>query len=351
MLLTYKKNGIILLFLQQKYNKRYQLQKNIITSLLRRSTNLQKMSTTAENDVLFNEIGDKGIITLNRPKALNALDTSMVNKLYPTLAKWQTQKSLVIIKGAGGKAFCAGGDVKSLALAGLKGDRSIGEKFFKEEYKTNGLIGNYKIPYVAFISGIVMGGGVGLSVHGKYRVATETTTFAMPETQIGLFPDVGGSYFLPRLPGKLGLYLALTGYRLKGVDVLKAGIATHFCDSKKLDEVESDLIKCADEAAIKKVLEKHNDIKGEFSLSPHLQQINRCFSGDSVEEIIARLEKDGSEWAKKTIETLNKMSPTSLKVTVKLLGLGANLNLDQCLQMEYRLAVNCLANTDFYEGN
>lgn len=166
---------------------------------------LKRMMSSQESDVLFETLNNAGIITLNRPKALNSLNTSMVSKLLPQLKEWETSKSLVIIKGAGEKAFCAGGDVK---LAIHKVD---GPKFFYTEYNVNYLIGNYKIPYIAFIDGITMGGGLGLSVHGRYRVATEKTLVAMPETKIGLFPDVGGSYFLPRLQVNLGLYLGLTG--------------------------------------------------------------------------------------------------------------------------------------------
>lgn len=163
-----------------------------------------------EPDVLFETVNNAGVITLNRPKALNSLNTSMVEKLLPQLREWQTTKNLVIIKGAGDKAFCAGGDVKQAI------DIIEGPKFFRTEYNVNYLIGKYKIPYIAFINGITMGGGLGLSVHGRYRVATEKTTIAMPETKIGLFPDVGGSYFLPRLQVNLGLYLGLTGeYILK----------------------------------------------------------------------------------------------------------------------------------------
>lgn len=303
----------------------------------------------ASDDVVFQNIGKKGVITLNRPKALNALDLSMVSKLYPTLEAWQHEKSLIIIKGAGGKAFCAGGDVKSIALAGMKGDK-LGNTFFDLEYKTDGLIGRLKIPYVAIIDGIVMGGGVGLSVHGPYRVATERSLFAMPETQIGLFPDVGGSYFLPRMAGKLGSFLALTGHRLKGGDLLKAGIATHYVDSQNLEKLEEDLLQTNNQDAVERVLLEHSKDVGEFTLAPYLDKINNCFSAPTVEEIIERLQKDGSEWSDNTLKLLSKMSPTSLKVTLKQLDYGAKMNLNECLQMEYRIAVNCLANKDFYEG-
>lgn len=175
-------------------------------------SNVRAMASAADT-VLVNEVDSVGVITLNRPKALNAINLEMVQKIHEPLQRWQNSKSLVIIKGEGGKAFCAGGDVRTLVES-----ENVPEtkRFFKSEYTLNHLIGTYKVPYVAIIDGIVMGGGVGLSVHGKYRVATERTMFAMPETAIGLFPDVGGSHFLPKLEGKLGLYLGLTGFRLKG---------------------------------------------------------------------------------------------------------------------------------------
>lgn len=166
---------------------------------------IKRFMSTQEPDVLFETLNNAGVITLNRPKALNSLNSSMVEKLLPQLQQWENSKSLVIIKGAGDKAFCAGGDVK-VAI-----DKVLGPKFFFVEYNVNNVIGYYKIPYIAFINGITMGGGLGLSVHGQYRVATEKTVVAMPETKIGLFPDVGGSYFLPRLQVNLGLYLGLTG--------------------------------------------------------------------------------------------------------------------------------------------
>lgn len=231
------------------------------------------------------------------------------------------------------------------------GGRENAIKFFTTEYSTNALTGSYKIPYIALIHGITMGGGVGLSVHSKYRVATEKTMFAMPETAIGLFPDVGGSHFLPRLSGNLGYYLGLTGYRLKGKDVLKAGIATHYIESSRLPELEEKLVKCSGFADVDKVLkETCTEDNSEFVLEKHLDQINKCFSGGTVEQIIKNLEDDGSDWAKTTLKTLSKMSPLSMKVSLKQLQLGAHLNLEQCLQMEIRMAVRHVEKSDFKEG-
>ncbi|CAK9795925.1 3-hydroxyisobutyryl-CoA hydrolase, mitochondrial [Anthophora plagiata] len=286
--------------------------------------------TNMEDDVLFKDIGNKGIIILNRTKALNALNLSMVEKIYPVLKKWESSKKLVIIEGAGEKAFCAGGDVKSLVTALRESDNKIiSETFFRNEYTLNYLIGTYKIPYVAMINGITMGGGVGLSVH-----------------------DVGGTYFLPRLKGKLGLYLGLTGNRLKGVDVLLAGIATHFIPSEKLSDLKEELL-TTELPDPKEILNKYQPkpLNQEFSLAPYMNEIDKCFSASCVEEIIDRLKENNSEWAEKTVQMLLKASPTSLKVTMCAIQKGSTLNLPDCLKMEFRLACAALNKTsDFCEG-
>lgn len=323
------------------------------TSRLGAKSEPRESQMSSEDDVLFEDNGDAGVITLNRPNVLNALNTSMVDKIFPVLTRWESSKKLVIIEGAGGKAFCAGGDVKSLVLALNKQEGHLqGQDFFRKEYTLNYLIGTYKIPYIALISGITMGGGVGLSVHGKYRVASEKTLFAMPETAIGLFPDVGGTYFLPKLKGKLGLYLGLTGDRLKGIDVLHAGIATHYVPSNKLSELKQELL-ASGPLDVEKVLAKYQptNLNDEFSLAPHIEKINKYFSEPTVEQIVERLKNDNSEWAEKILQTLMKVSPTSLKVTMNALEKGKKSNLKDCLKMEYRLTNACLSRqSDFYEG-
>ncbi|XP_072173731.1 3-hydroxyisobutyryl-CoA hydrolase, mitochondrial-like [Diadema setosum] len=315
-------------------------------------------TTSAEEDVVLERVDSAGVITLNRPKALNALNLSMVMKITPKLREWCADPtvSMVIMKGTGDKAFCAGGDIKAVTDAGKVGDPSAGS-FFKNEYILNHAIGTMRIPYIAFIHGITMGGGVGLSVHGRYRVATEKTLFAMPETAIGLFPDVGGGYFLPRLSGKLGLYLSLTGYRLKGRDVFHAGIATHFIEAQKLSDLEQELLKLPSpqDAQIQEVLQRYHqectiDVDKPFSLEPHREHIDRLFDGESLEEIFQKLEQDGSEWATKQLETLKKMSPTSMKITHRQLTEGGKLSLADVLSMEYRMAQGCIRGHDFYEG-
>uniref|UniRef100_W5UBM4 3-hydroxyisobutyryl-CoA hydrolase n=1 Tax=Ictalurus punctatus TaxID=7998 RepID=W5UBM4_ICTPU len=316
------------------------------------------MSGTASSEVLLEKVGNAGVITLNRPKALNALNLSMIRLLHPQLKKWEndSETDLVIIKGAGGKAFCAGGDIRAVTEAGKAGD-SLAQDFFREEYILNNAIGTYRKPYVALIDGITMGGGVGLSVHGRFRVATEKTLFAMPETAIGLFPDVGGGYFLPRLQGKLGLFLALTGFRLKGRDVQRSGVATHFVQSEKISALEKDLVglkspSAGDVAAVLDSYQEQSRLDAEkpFVLQQHTEAIDRLFEGSSVEEILEKLQKDQSAFAQKQVETLSKMSPTSLKLTFRQLQAGAGLSLQEVLVMEYRLCQACMRGHDFYEG-
>ncbi|KAM6078207.1 3-hydroxyisobutyryl-CoA hydrolase, mitochondrial isoform 1-T1 [Theristicus caerulescens] len=319
-----------------------------------------KMSkhTDSTAEVLLEKKGGAGIITLNRPKVLNALSFSMIQQIYPQIKTWEQDPEtfLIIIKGTGGKAFCAGGDIRAIADAGKVGDR-LAQDFFREEYILNNATGTCKKPYVALIDGITMGGGVGLSVHGHFRVATEKTLFAMPETSIGLFPDVGGGYFLPRLSGKLGYYLGLTGFRLKGRDVLKAGIATHFVESEKLPALEKDLIalKSPSMENIADLLNSYHvkskvDQEKEFVLDEHMEKINSLFSANSMEEIVQKLKQDGSPFAIKQLETINKMSPTSLKMTLRQLREGASMSLQDVFTMEYRLSQACMRGHDFYEG-
>ncbi|KAM4731911.1 3-hydroxyisobutyryl-CoA hydrolase, mitochondrial [Anableps anableps] len=316
------------------------------------------MSSHVEAEVLLEKAGRAAVITMNRPKVLNALNLSMIRQIYPQLKKWEndSETDMVIIKAAGGKAFCAGGDIRAVTEAGKAGD-SLAQDFFREEYMLNNAIGSYKKPYVAIIDGITMGGGVGLSVHGRFRVATEKTLFAMPETAIGLFPDVGGGYFLPRLRGKLGLFLALTGFRLKGRDVQRAGVATHFVESKKIPELEKQLVdlKAPSDADVSRLLESFQkqsalDSDKPFLLDKHASDINRLFGSSSVEEIMQNLKADASEFATKQAEILSRMSPTSLKITFKQLQAGAALSLQDVLVMEYRLSQACMRGHDFYEG-
>ncbi|XP_038171232.1 3-hydroxyisobutyryl-CoA hydrolase, mitochondrial [Arvicola amphibius] len=313
---------------------------------------------TEAPEVLLERRGCAGVITLNRPKFLNALSLSMIRQIYPQLKKWEQDPEtfLIIIKGAGGKAFCAGGDIRALSEA-KKTKQNLTQDFFREEYTLNNAIASCQKPYVALIDGITIGGGVGVSVHGRFRVATERTLFAMPETGIGLFPDVGGGYFLPRLQGRLGYFLALTGFRLKGRDVHRAGIATHFVDSEKLHKLEEELLALKSPSAedIAGVLESHQaqskmDQDKSVIFEEHMDKINSCFSASSVEQIIENLRQDGSPFAIQQLKVINKMSPTSLKITLRQLMEGSSKTLPEVLTMEYRLSQACMEGHDFDEG-
>ena len=267
--------------------------------------------------------------------------------------------------GAGEKAFCAGGDIRAVTEAGRAGE-PLAQEFFRQEYQLNHAISAFPKPYVAIIDGITMGGGVGLSVHSPFRVATERTLFAMPETFIGLFPDVGGSFFLPQLPDRLGLFFSLTGHRLKGRDVYHAGIATHFVSTAALPILREKMADLCPQLLtldlsgrlelVRQLLDSlHSESELEsaqpFSLESHRALIDSAFSQGTVEGIIAALQAEGGEWGAKQAAILGKMSPTSLKITHRQLIEGAKLDsLAECLKMEYRMSQWCMRGHDFYEG-
>ncbi|KAL1917613.1 mitochondrial 37S ribosomal protein mS47 [Calcarisporiella thermophila] len=316
-------------------------------------------ASTAEEqkmEVIPNKVFGSRVLTLNRPKALNALNLNMVRVMTSHLRTWENSElcKLVLLKGAG-KGFCAGGDVKSVIELAQKNDPNS-VKFFEEEYQLNHLISTFKIPFVAILDGVTMGGGVGLSVHAPFRIATENTVFAMPETKIGFFPDVGGSFFLPRLDGELGTYLALSGARLKGEDVFHAGIATHYVPSSRLASLEErlsqldsssyDVVNAAIEDFTASVDPQHS-----FSLGGDSRRvIDRCFKFNDVEKIVDALKNDPTDFAKKAHDTIMQMSPTSLKVTLAQIRKGSQLGVADCFKMEYRLAQQFLKTPDFHEG-
>lgn len=308
---------------------------------------------TDEAEVLFEQRGGLGIITLNRPKALNALNQPMVLAIHPKMEEWADDDSVqaVVIQGAGDRGFCAGGDILWLRDNGLA-DRATALTFFWDEYRLNRYIKTYPKPYIAFIDGITMGGGCGLSVHGDFRVATERTVYAMPETGIGLFPDVGGSYFMPRCPGETGIYSALTGDRLRPADALYLGIATSHSPAEKLETIIAALsaTDLSDPATIKGILQDFHEDPGSSDVALLQGQIDVAFRENSVEDIIESLKANGSNWAKKTLDTLMTKSPTSMKVTFREMREGAGLDFDGCMAMEYRIVERVMAGHDFYEG-
>ena len=300
------------------------------------------------DEILFDAVGAVGRVTLNRPKALNALTLAMTRQLDARLIDWAADDRIaaVVVEGAGDRAFCAGGDIRALyASMTTPGDR-FSATFYREEYTLNHRIHAYPKPYIALIDGVVMGGGVGVSVHGSHRVVTENVLFAMPETGIGLFPDVGATHFLPRMPGALGMYLGLTGARLRAADVMYAGIGTHYVPRERLSElVDALLARPVDDC-----LAGFAADAGEPPLAEHRAAIDRCFAGATIEAILAALEVEGTEWAEATRATLATKSPTSLKVTVRQLRAGAALDFAAAMRLEYRLSQRFCADHDFAEG-
>lgn len=306
---------------------------------------------TTEPEILFEKRGRAGIITLNRPKALNALNGNMVSQMHPQMVAWANDDSveLVIIRAAGEKAFSAGGDIRELHDWGKAKDPAM-RAFYREEYILNTYIKSYPKPYVALVEGIVMGGGVGVAVHGSHRVAGERLMFAMPETSIGFFPDVGGTYFLPRMPGEVGTWLGLTASRLGQADALWSGFATHAVASADMDAVLDALCEHGNPDETLKRFAKAPETAPTEAL---LDTIDRCFSGDSVEEILSRLDAETgehAEWAHKQAATMRTKSPTSLKIALRQMRDGAKADFEECMRIEYRVVTRVADGVDFYEG-
>ncbi|XP_054785829.1 3-hydroxyisobutyryl-CoA hydrolase 1-like [Prosopis cineraria] len=317
------------------------------------------------NQVLF--IGNSGVkeVILNRPQKLNSLNHEMVSQMKEGLTLYENEPSvkLVILK-ANGKAFCAGGDVISVITSSVAGHWTYPASFYKKQLMLDHLIATYKKPMVCLINGVVMGGGAGLSMNTTFRVVTEKTVFAMPEASIGLFPDVGASYFLSRLPGYFGDYLGLTGTRLNGAEMLKCGLATHFVPSKKLNLLENALqsITTADMSTIATLIDKFTDeiayLKEDSPLR-RLDTINKCFSKGSVEEIVRSLEKEievnGAEkWIADALSYIRASCPTSLKIWLRSVREGRGQSIEQCLCRDYNIACHFFRRTvssDFYEGS
>ncbi|MHA1528301.1 MAG: enoyl-CoA hydratase/isomerase family protein [Alphaproteobacteria bacterium] len=291
-------------------------------------------------DILFERRGRLGLITLNRPKALNALTHDMALALERQLDDWRDDDAVAVvaIQGTGDKAFCAGGDIRVLYDAG-RADGRNNWQFYADEYRLNTKIKRYPKPYVSIMDGIVMGGGVGVSVHGSLRIATERTMFAMPETGIGLFPDVGGTWFLPRLPGQVGMWLGLTGSRLRGADTVAAGVCDWLVQSAELPSLLNALATGDMPAA-----------PSERPALEHRDEIDRIFAGDSVESILAALDHSGLDWAAKQRASILAKSPTCTRIAFRQIREGAGLDFEDCMRLEYRLARFCMTRPDFYEG-
>lgn len=304
-------------------------------------------------EVIAKHEGRMGLLTLNRPKALNSLNLSMIEAITKQYKEWEADPSVrvVVLQSDNAKAFCAGGDVRALYQAG-KDNSPLKTDFFVKEYQLNHMIHTLTRPHVALINGITMGGGAGLSVHGHFVVATENTKFAMPEVNIGFAPDVGGSHFLSRLPKGYGQWLAMTGRTIVGSDVKAAGIATHFVKSSLLPEIIQSLQNTPhnsyfDYDQALKVFEDatpHNVDGWESSISPNIATIEKCFSNKaSVANIIKALEAEkGNAFAQETLKTLNTVSPLAVHIAHELVKRGADMSLPDCLQMEFNVVQNAL---------
>ncbi len=303
---------------------------------------------TTSDEVLVERRGRALWLTLNRPAALNALNLPMARTIHRALfsAAADLEVERIVIEGAGDRAFCAGGDVALLARRGRE-DKALFEGFFHDEYRMNQAIARIATPYVAILDGVTMGGGVGLSIHGPFRVATERTLFAMPETGIGLIPDVGGTHALSRLPGQIGTWLALTGARLKAVDCIYAGIATHFIPSDRLP-VLRELLADKDEP-VAEILDTLATDPGASALVALRDGIDFHFGHDSVEAILASLD-EGDDWAVEQAAIIRRMSPTSCKLTLAGLRSAADESIEDALITEYRMVCEIRNGHDFFEG-
>lgn len=310
------------------------------------------------DEILFDVSSGWGTITLNAPQRLNALSREMCAAMAVKLAEWRMDDSVhaVLVKAAEGRAFSAGGDIRYLYETRKEGDVEGPMRFFATEYLNNWRVANFPKPYVAFIDGAVMGGGVGISILGEFRVATENALFAMPECGIGLYPDVGATHMLPRLRGEVGMWLGLTGKRLNAADMVHLGIATHTVAQASLPEIESQLrmIEWGEDpdGQVKRVLDGWHEIPpGDTPGVDYLAEINTVFSADSVKEIIERLqEKDDDDWRAEQLQAMERGCPLSVRVTFHALRHGAKQDMTEALEEEYALTRRFVEEGVYLEG-
>jgi enoyl-CoA hydratase len=290
--------------------------------------------------------GRVGRLKLDRQKALNALDLPMIRFMQQTLELWREDRAIeAVVVESEGRAFCAGGDIRAVRTLVLAGEYEEAERFFAEEYGLNGAIARYPKPYISLIGGICMGGGLGISVHGTHRIVTEAAVMAMPETAIGLAPDIGASFFLPRLRGFLGTFLGLCGHRLSGSDIVHAGLATAFVPAVRLAALSVALAQEGPDA-----IPRFAMTLPYFTLEPERAAIARCFSADSVTDIIGRLEAEATPWTQSVLAILASMSPSSLCWSLASLRAGGHRNLEACLAAELALVTRIIRLPDFAEG-
>jgi enoyl-CoA hydratase len=320
---------------------------------LREDVRADGRAELSEPEIVFEIRGEAGLITLRRPKALNALTLPMLEAMHRQLRAWagDPRVSRVVLRGSGGRAFCAGGDIRQIHALGKAGRRAELTAFWRGEYWLDAAVKSFPKPYISLIEGIVMGGGVGISLHGDVRVAAESYSFAMPETGIGFFPDVGTTYALPRLPGCTGRYLALTGARIGAGDALAVGLATH---AARAADFETLIDRLAGGGAIDRAFDGL-DVP-EMETGPLVAEralIDACFSAETVAEVLARLDaaaRDGSAFAEATAATMRGRSPTSLTIALALMRRGGTLGFAEAMLAEYRLAEWLMSGHDFYEG-
>lgn len=310
-------------------------------------------SSAPTEEVLLEKRGRAGIIRLNRPRALNSLTLPMVRVMKGALGEFCEDGDIdcVILTGEGERGLCAGGDIRIIHDMGQSGDADV-TRFWREEFPLNYAISRFPKPYVALMDGIVMGGGVGVSAHGSHRVVTERTRLAMPETGIGYFPDVGASWLLPQVPGEIGTWLGLTGNEIGAADAIHAGLADFHVPSEALPKLIAALsLVNGDADEVRAVIERFAVPSGEVFLRKQQSLIDDVFQFHSVEEIMAALETRKDEFSVQTLETLRKRSPTSLKLTLRLLRLGRESSgLVECLEREFTAGSEVLRQHDFYEG-
>lgn len=314
------------------------------------------MNSTA-NEVIFEELlgknGNVGLITLNRQKALNALNHRMFIALDTQLEEWQNKKDIkaVVIQAAEGRAFCAGGDIRHAYDLKKANDSTI-VSFFRDEYRMNSRIHHYPKPYIALLNGITMGGGAGLSIHGSHRVGTEKLILSMPETAIGFYPDIGATYFLSRLPYKIGMYLGLTGARINDKDCFALGLTQFIVAEESLSKILTTLVETSlpNNDAVTTVLKQFSTSVPPSDLMKYKDEIEACFSRNTVEDIVHALENHSSDWCKQTADIIKTKSPTSLKVTLRALQEASKLNFDTCMKIELNITRHFVDGYDFFEG-
>jgi enoyl-CoA hydratase len=292
-----------------------------------------------------------GHISLNRPKALHALTQAMCEAISAALLEWRDDQDIeaVILDHAEGRGFCAGGDVAVVRRSALEDGGAAGRAFFHAEYRMNHLLFTYPKPTVCFMDGVTMGGGVGLALPCRYRVATENTLFAMPEGAIGLFPDVGAGWYLPRLPGRIGQFLALTGARLDGAECLWAGLATHYLSGERLAEAKARIVERP--GAIEAILANLATEPPPARLAGNAERIERLFASDRLEDVLAALEADPSGWAGKELTAVAAKCPTTAKVALREFAESARkVDFAAEMALEYRLAARMIMRPDFVEG-